>query len=493
MSESIEDTAPVEEVKKEEPVDKDGEASPDAAEEQVKHMLEEVNRERIENKITARDNAAAGSSPPPQQEDEAATATADDGEKPSPRNIRKNALMERSLKYRRVLDEDDQIDMDIVRALAFQGVPDMEGLRSIYWKLLLGYLPPNKKEWPESLKQSRDLYDTWKEELILDPSKFGKQVKQGDHPLSTEDTSSWNRFFKDNELDFELEKDVKRTFPHYHFFNGEVERKKHYNAIKRILFIYAKLNPGIGYVQGMNEILGPLYYIMTTDCDPEWKEFAEADAFFCFTSLMSEIRDNFCKTLDKSEMGVRGTMAKLNELLKRKHPELWQNLEDKQMDPQFYSFRWLTLLLSQEFELPDIFRLWDSFFADPNRFEFMSYFCCAMLVAVADDLLRGSFADNLKLLQHYPTTLDIGMLLNIAAELRDADLVEQARQQPQQSAAGSPAPTTQPQPPATGGDTGARGSSIMGGMTRTWTRLAWGFPYMGSRTNSGGSGDEKSS
>jgi hypothetical protein len=43
----------------------------------------------------------------------------------------------RSLKYRRVLDEDDHIDMDIVRALAFQGVPDMEGLRSIYWKVRL--------------------------------------------------------------------------------------------------------------------------------------------------------------------------------------------------------------------------------------------------------------------------------------------------------------------------------------------------------------------
>ncbi len=82
------------------------------------------------------------------------------------------------------------------------------------------------------------------------------------------------------------------------------------------------------------------------------------------------------------------------------------------------------------------------------------------------------------------------MLLNIAAELRDADLVEQARQQPQPSAPGSPASTTRPS--ATGGDTGARGSSIMGGMTKTWTRLAWGFPYMGSRTNSG-SGDEKSS
>jgi hypothetical protein len=109
------------------------------------------------------------------------------------------------------------------------------------------------------------------------------------------------------------EKDVKRTFPHYHFFNGEVERKKHYNAIKRILFIYAKLNPGIGYVQGacvchpshtswasplslssshtaliptlagMNEILGPLYYIMTTDCDPEWKgKYFSSSSFFFF-------------------------------------------------------------------------------------------------------------------------------------------------------------------------------------------------------------------
>jgi len=31
-------------------------------------------------------------------------------------------------------------------------------------------------------------------------------------------------------------------------------------VLARVLFIYAKLNPGIKYVQGMNEVLAVLYY-----------------------------------------------------------------------------------------------------------------------------------------------------------------------------------------------------------------------------------------
>ena len=33
-------------------------------------------------------------------------------------------------------------------------------------------------------------------------------------------------------------------------------------------------------------------------------EHAEADSFWCFTNLMSEIRDNFIKHLDDSECGI---------------------------------------------------------------------------------------------------------------------------------------------------------------------------------------------
>ena len=47
---------------------------------------------------------------------------------------------------------------------------------------------------------------------------------------------------------------------------GEEENEidLHWEAIERILFIYAKLNPAIGYVQGMNELIAPLYYVLLT-------------------------------------------------------------------------------------------------------------------------------------------------------------------------------------------------------------------------------------
>ncbi len=40
----------------------------------------------------------------------------------------------------------------------------------------------------------------------------------------------------------------------------------HGDVLHRVLFIYAKLNPGIKYVQGMNEVLAVLYYCFL-ECD----------------------------------------------------------------------------------------------------------------------------------------------------------------------------------------------------------------------------------
>ena len=48
-------------------------------------------------------------------------------------------------------------------------------------------------------------------------------------------------------------------------------REARWEVVERILFIYAKLNPGQGYVQGMNEIIGPIYYVMASDSNIEYR------------------------------------------------------------------------------------------------------------------------------------------------------------------------------------------------------------------------------
>ncbi|OXB72175.1 UNVERIFIED_CONTAM: hypothetical protein H355_000892 [Colinus virginianus] len=193
----------------------------------------------------------------------------------------------------------------------------------------------------------------------------------------------------------------------------------HWEVVERILFIYAKLNPGIAYVQGMNEIVGPLYYTFATDPNSEWKEHAEADTFFCFTNLMAEIRDNFIKSLDDSQCGITYKMEKVYSTLKEKDVELYLKLQEQNIKPQFFAFRWLTLLLSQEFLLPDVIRIWDSLFADDKRFDFLLLVCCAMLTLIRDQLLEGDFTLNMRLLQDYPIS-DVHLILKKAKELQDS-------------------------------------------------------------------------
>lgn len=166
----------------------------------------------------------------------------------------------------------------------------------------------------------------------------------------------------------------------------------HWEAIERILFIYAKLNPGVGYVQGMNEILAPIYYVFaakTAEEDLESQAYAEADAFFCFTTLMADARDHFVRSLDQdASTGINATMWRMSQRLAWFDRPLFRDLSKKDIKEQYYAFRWITVLCSQEWDLPDVIRLWDSILADrgmqegldEGRFEFLLDFTVAMLM-----------------------------------------------------------------------------------------------------------------
>ena len=88
-----------------------------------------------------------------------------------------------------------------------------------------------------------------------------------------------------------------------------------------------------------------------------------------------------------------------------------------QVDPQFYSFRWITLLLAQEFPLPDTLRIWDMILSDPHgRTDCLLRICTALILHVRERLLQGDFTVIMKTLQRYPP-VDINVILQRAAAL----------------------------------------------------------------------------
>ncbi|KAK2150904.1 hypothetical protein LSH36_383g01005 [Paralvinella palmiformis] len=261
----------------------------------------------------------------------------------------------------------DIIDNKRLRKLVFSGCPSEKSVRSNCWKVLLNYLPLETKEWEESLDRQRKAYHQFVEEMILKPGtkKYDNNrtdVTLEDHPLNPNPDSQWSQFFRDNEMLLQIDKDCRRLCPDLSFFQSatpypckelvnsdlmiETLRRRveqtvlksqnvcknrsgititdfkknkktiddyvvlaegeeaHWEVVERILFIYVKLNPGQGYVQGMNEIIGPIYYTFASDSNPDCQAHAEADSFWCFTNLMSEIRDNFIKHLDDTVCGI---------------------------------------------------------------------------------------------------------------------------------------------------------------------------------------------
>lgn len=68
-------------------------------------------------------------------------------------------------------------------------------------------------------------------------------------------------------------------------------------------------------------------------------EYAESDCFFCFTNLMSEIRDFFIKSLDETDHGINKMMNRMLVELKNCDLDVWLKFQQLELKPEYYSFR----------------------------------------------------------------------------------------------------------------------------------------------------------
>lgn len=305
------------------------------------------------------------------------------------------------------------VDVDELRRVVWaHGVPDQPWARPVAWKLLLGYLPSDHAEWDSVLAARRSEYWELVARLTVDPSEV---TAGGDHPLSVDDGSRWAEYFRDRSLRDTIEKDVVRTHPDLHRFVALRD------ALRRMLFVYAKsaeAAPG-GYRQGMNELAAPLLLCFS---DPRFADQsdAEADAYFCFRTIMRDMATVYVVKETDAD-GIGRQLHELQALLRIKDPRLDAHLAQLGINPRFYGLRWLRLWLAREFTLPDVMRLWDSLLATEVRLPWLRYVCVAMLVRIREDLLATDFPGCLKLLLHYPN-IDVAELVQVADRLRVANV-----------------------------------------------------------------------
>lgn len=147
-------------------------------------------------------------------------------------------------------------------------------------------------------------------------------------------------------------------------------------ALLRPLYIYATLNPGVSYVQGMNSIVAVFVYIFATGGSNSLD--AEAAAFFALGAALSQLRDLYVRSLDDTisplpsfssttphitPTGLGATLQRFTSLLTWLDPTLAASLHSKELDPAMYVFKWLTTLFATSFELPDLVRIWDRLIA----------------------------------------------------------------------------------------------------------------------------------
>ena len=311
---------------------------------------------------------------------------------------------QRRLKFEELLDA-EVVDLTALKALSWSGIP--AGCRAMSWQLLLDYLPPNREWRAATLERKRRDY------LSAVPQNF--------------DISDDQRTDYQKKLLHQVLIDVPRTAPNAPVFHHPPVQR----CLERILYIWALRHPASGYVQGINDLVTPFFFVFlcarlpdarpaTADDVDALPEGAlceiEADAYWCLSKLLDAIQDHYTF----AQPGIQRMVFKLSELVARIDAPLHTHLTEQGLQFIQFAFRWMNCLLMRELSLDLIMRLWDTYLAEHGADDSSGgydsgagssgfavlhvYTCAALLKHYSSELLAMEVSELVTFIQHLPTT-----------------------------------------------------------------------------------------
>ena len=175
-----------------------------------------------------------------------------------------------------------QVDTSALREIVWGGCPAGEpGLRSLSWKILLGYLPTRSERQPEFLSRKRREYISLRDEFV--------HVFSADLSSVEDSTASTLR---------QIRLDIPRTYTGPEFASI-IDDSRLRALLERVLFLFAHRTVACGYVQGHNDLAIPLLAVLITSATGEEESginahtlsnedltSIECDLYFMFNRLL---------------------------------------------------------------------------------------------------------------------------------------------------------------------------------------------------------------
>jgi hypothetical protein len=176
---------------------------------------------------------------------------------------------------------------------------------------------------------------------------------------------------------------------------AEAGTNVHLEQMKDMLLTYNEHNRDLGYVQGMSDLLAPIYAVGQDD----------AVAFWGFVGFMERMERNFLR----DQSGMRLQLLTLDHLCQFIDPKLYEHLQRLDSTNFFFFFRMLLVWFKREFDWFDILRLWEGLWTDYYSANFHLFIAMAILEKhrnVIMDHLKG-FDEVLKYVNELSGTIDL--------------------------------------------------------------------------------------
>ena len=324
--------------------------------------------------------------------------------------------------------EDDTVQIDLIRKLTAKGLngSPIED-RALAWLALLRIFPEHSREWREKKNNIVKMYKEYTESFEIS-DWHTKSI-----PNSVVSKSFFN--LPDPSLMDIIHKDIIRTAKHIFMLHpAPLEGEKddgsslfiysvHLRRLERILYVLGTLNKTISYMQGFNELVMPFYTVMYGAKSMFNNDDFEVEAivFNCIFQLLAQtyVIELFM-TMNKSEI-LLSRLSLFTQVLDNHLPEVSAHLNELEITPLLYAFKWFSLLFCQNYEMPVIHEIWDALLSHfDNLVDYAFYIGAAQMKIVEDKLVSHDFTETLHVLQNIEV-LDIYTVLRIAHEWWEED------------------------------------------------------------------------